>query len=304
MIYTVTLNPALDYIIRLDTVQSADINRADSAEILYGGKGIDVSLVLKNLGVPNKALGFVAGFTGYGLRELLTADGVDTDFVELPDGLTRINVKLFAEKQWDINAPGPKIPERSLAAFYEKLDRLEAGDTLVMAGAVPENLPQDIYAQIMERLQGKGIRMVVDTSGEALRKVLPLKPFLIKPNHHELSELFDTDVSAEDEEKIVSYAKRLQEMGAVNVLVSRGKCGATLVDETGAVHTAGIVPGKPVNNVGCGDSMVAGFVAGYETKKDYAYALRLGSAAGNATAFVDGIASGTEIRNTLERYFS
>ncbi len=173
-----------------------------------------------------------------------------------------------------------------------------------MAGAVPENLPQDIYAQIMERLQGKGIRMVVDTSGEALRKVLPLKPFLIKPNHHELSELFDTEVSAEDEEKIVSYAKRLQEMGAVNVLVSRGKCGATLVDETGTVHTAGIVPGKPVNNVGCGDSMVAGFVAGYETKKDYAYALRLGSAAGNATAFVDGIASGTEIRNTLERYFS
>ncbi len=304
MIYTVTLNPALDYIVRLKELQSKDINRADSAEVIYGGKGINVSLVLKELGLPNKALGFVAGFTGRGLQDLLQADGVETDFVELPTGLTRINVKLFAQEQWDVNAPGPEVDATALKAFYEKIDTLRAGDTLVMAGAVPENLPEDIYELIMQKLQGRGIRIVVDTSGEALRKVLPYKPFLIKPNHHELSDLFHQEVLPTDEVLIVKLAKKLQEMGAANVLVSRGKYGAILVDENDGIHSAGIVPGKPVNNVGCGDSMVAGFVAGYELKQDYDYALRLGSAAGNASAFVDGIADGKEIRNTLEQYFS
>ncbi len=304
MIYTVTLNPALDYIVRLKELQSKDINRADSAEVIYGGKGINVSLVLKELGLPNKALGFVAGFTGRGLQDLLQADGVETDFVELPTGLTRINVKLFAQEQWDVNAPGPEVDATALKVFYEKIDTLRAGDTLVMAGAVPENLPEDIYELIMQKLQGRGIRIVVDTSGEALRKVLPYKPFLIKPNHHELSDLFHQEVLPTDEVLIVKLAKKLQEMGAANVLVSRGKYGAILVDENDGIHSAGIVPGKPVNNVGCGDSMVAGFVAGYELKQDYDYALRLGSAAGNASAFVDGIADGKEIRNTLEQYFS
>jgi 1-phosphofructokinase len=304
MIYTVTLNPALDYIVRLSELQSKDINRADSAEVIYGGKGINVSLVLKELGLQNKALGFVAGFTGRGLQDMLQADGVETDFVELPSGLTRINVKLFAQEQWDVNAPGPKVDAGALKEFYEKIDTLRAGDILVMAGAVPENLPEDIYELIMQKLQGRGIRIVVDTSGEALRKVLPYQPFLIKPNHHELSDLFGQEVLPTDEILIVKLAKRLQEMGAANVLVSRGKYGAILVDENCGIHSAGIVPGKPVNNVGCGDSMVAGFVAGYEMKQDYDYALRLGSAAGNASAFVDGIASGTEIRNTLDQYFS
>ena len=304
MIYTVTLNPALDYIMRLDNLSSDDINRAKTAEILYGGKGINVSLLLKELELPTKALGFIAGFTGRGMDDMLKADGIETDFVELPEGNTRINVKIFAQEQFDVNAPGPKVTDEDVKKFFATLDQLKIGDTLVMAGAVPGSMPQDIYEKIMAHLQGRGIRMVVDTTGEGLLKVLPYKPFMIKPNHHELSELFNDDVKSTDDDKIVKYAKKLQEMGAVNVLVSRGKCGATLVDEFGNVHTAGIAPGKPVNNVGCGDSMVAGFVAGYETKQDYDYALRLGSAAGNASAFVDGIAKREGILSMLETYFS
>lgn len=304
MIYTVTLNPALDYIMRLDELSSDDINRARTAEIIYGGKGINVSLLLRELELPTRALGFIAGFTGKGLNDMLVRDGIETNFVELPEGNTRINVKIFAQEQFDVNAPGPKVSEQDVEAFYATLDELKEGDTLIMAGAVPSSIPEDIYERIMARLQGRNIRIVVDTTGECLLKVLPYKPFMIKPNHHELSELFDDEVKATDEEKIVKYAKKLQEMGAVNVLVSRGKCGATLVDEFGGVHSAGIVPGKPVNNVGCGDSMVAGFVAGYETKQDYDYALRLGSAAGNASAFVDGIAERKEIISILETYFS
>lgn len=303
MIYTVTLNPALDYVLRAEKLDEDDITRADTAELFPGGKGINVSLLLTGLGLENKALGFVAGFTGAGLRQLLQAQGVNTDFVVLPDGSTRINVKLYTPNELAVNAPGPEVPEESLEELYSKLDALQPGDILVLAGAVPSGMPEDIYQTIMKRLQGKEVKIVVDTTGEGLLAVLPYHPFLVKPNHHELGELFDVDIDNNDVDTIAKYARELQKKGAVNVLVSRGSAGALLVDENGKVHTAGIVPGKPVNSVGCGDSMVAGFVAGYETKKDYGAALRLGSAAGNATAFEDGIADGNSIRRIYKEYF-
>lgn len=303
MIYTVTLNPALDYVLRAEKLDEDDITRADTAEIFPGGKGINVSLLLTGLGLENKALGFVAGFTGAGLRQLLQAQGVNTDFVVLPDGSTRINVKLYTPNELAVNAPGPEVPEESLEELYSKLDALQPGDVLVLAGAVPAGMPEDIYQTMMKRLQEKDVKIVVDTTGEGLLAVLPYHPFLVKPNHHELGELFNVEIDKNDVDTIAEYARKLQEKGAVNVLVSRGSAGALLVDENGKVHTAGIVPGKPVNSVGCGDSMVAGFVAGYETQKDYGAALRLGSAAGNATAFEDGIADGSSIRRIYKEYF-
>jgi 1-phosphofructokinase len=305
MVYTVTLNPALDYILRLPYVGSEDINRAETAQILYGGKGIYVSLVLSRLGVDNVALGFAAGFTGNELERLLREDGYKTDFVHTKEGITRINVKIFAQEQFDVNAPGPNVTEEDVEALYEKLDKLTEGDVLILSGAIPPNVPSNTYEEILKRLEGRGIRFVVDAEGEILLKALAYKPFLIKPNHHEISAIFNDDVKKTDDEKIVKYAKELQKMGAVNVLVSRGGAGATLVDENGDVFTLGVYPGGPcVNNVGCGDSMVGGFVAGYERKQDYDYAFRLGSSAGNATAYCDGIAQGEAIEEIYNNYFS
>ncbi|MBQ7228996.1 MAG: 1-phosphofructokinase [Clostridia bacterium] len=303
MVYTVTLNPALDYVMRCDYVGSEDINRAKTAEILLGGKGINVSVVLSRLGIPTKAIALAAGFTGHELERLVQAEGIETEFVYLEHGTTRINVKLFAQEQFDVNAPGPEVTDKDIEALFAVLDKLEEGDVLVLAGAVPGSCPEDIYERILKRLDGRGIKFVVDTTGEGLMKVLPYKPFLIKPNHHEISELFHDDVKKTDVDLIVKYAKKLQEMGAVNVLVSSGGAGATLVDETGAVNSEGIAPGECINNVGCGDSMVAGFVAGYETKQDYAYALKLGSAAGSASAFNDGLAPGEQIWEVYHNCF-
>lgn len=303
MIYTVTLNPALDYVLRAESLDGEDITRAQTAELFPGGKGINVSLLLTGLGMENKALGFVAGFTGAGLEQLLQARGVQTDFVVLPEGNTRINVKLYVPQELAVNAPGPEVPDESLASLYAKLDTLSPGDVLVLAGAVPGGMPKDVYQKIMENLQGKEVKTVVDTTGAGLLAVLPYHPFLIKPNHHELGELFDVEIDKNDVDTIATYAKKLQDKGAVNVLVSRGSAGALLVDETGKIHTAGIAPGKPVNSVGCGDSMVAGFVAGYEQERNYETALRLGSAAGSATAFEDGIADGDSIRRIYKEYF-
>ena len=281
MVYTVTLNPALDYVMRCDYVGSEDINRAKSAEILLGGKGINVSVVLSRLGIPTKAIALAAGFTGHELERLVQAEGIETEFVYLEHGTTRINVKLFAQEQFDVNAPGPEVSDKD----------------------IPGSCPEDIYERILKRLDGRGIKFVVDTTGEGLLKVLPYKPFLIKPNHHEISELFHDDVKSTDVDLIEKYARKLQEMGAVNVLVSRGSKGATLVDETGAVNSEGIAKGNAINNVGCGDSMVAGFVAGYETKHDYRYALKLGSAAGGASAFNDGLAPGEQIWEVYHNCF-
>ena len=298
MIYTVTFNPALDYIMRVDDLQSKDINRTRSEEIHYGGKGINVSVILTRLGVENKALGFVAGFSGKQIEDMLVSDGIKTDFVHLKEGYTRINVKIKCDRELDINANGPEIKREEVDALFEKLEELKSGDYLILAGSIPKALPDNMYEKILERLDGKGVNFVVDATGDLLKNVLKYKPFMVKPNHHELGEIFGVGITAlEDIEK---YAKKLQEMGAKNVLVSRGKDGAALIDEFGKVHTMGNVPGKIISSVGCGDSMVAGFVAGYAKEKDYAYALKLGSACGNATAFSSGLATKNEIDKMLQ----
>ena len=298
MIYTVTLNPALDYVMKVGNIRFDDINRSESEEIYYGGKGINVSVILTRLGVENKALGFVGGFTGEKLYEMLKNDGIDCDFNTLKNGYTRINVKIKAQTELDVNAQGPAISQEDIALLLEKLDEIKKGDFLVLAGSIPNTLPDDIYERILSRLDGRGINFVVDATGDLLKNVLKYKPFLIKPNHHELGDLFGVETKTEQD--IVFYAKKLQEMGARNVLVSRAKDGATLIDEQKNVTTFENVEGELVNSVGCGDSMVGGFLAGWIEKGDYSYALKLGAACGNATAFSQELATANEIKAVFD----
>lgn len=298
MIYTVTFNPALDYLMYVSELQSSDINRTEKEQLFYGGKGINVSVILTRLGVENKALGFLAGFSGHQLEDMLNADNIESDFVYLKSGYTRINVKIKSDREIDINACGPEISKDDIKALFEKLEKLKEGDCLVLAGSIPKTLPDNIYEKILDKLSGKGINFVVDATGNLLKNVLKYKPFMIKPNHHELGEIFSTEIKTLDD--IKKYGKMLQDMGARNVLVSRGKDGAALLDENGNIHTMGNVPGKIISSVGCGDSMVAGFIAGYSKTKDYAYALKLGSACGNATAFSTSLAAREEIEEMLQ----
>lgn len=298
MVYTVTLNPALDYVMKLKALRTDDINRTDGEEIYYGGKGINVSVILTQLGIPNTALGFLGGFTGKKLEEMLKNDNVSCDFNYLKNGDTRINVKIKADKEIDLNACGPEITKEDMQSFLKKLDSIKSGDYLILAGSIPNTLPDDIYEQILERVGDRNINCVVDATGDLLKNVLKYKPFLIKPNHHELGDLFSVQIKSDDD--IVKYSKKLQEMGAKNVLVSMAKDGAMLTDENGCVHKIGNAKGKLINSVGCGDSMVAGFTAGYIKTADYSYALRLGSACGNATAFSEKLAT----REEIERVFN
>ena len=298
MVYTVTLNPALDYVMKLKALRTDDINRTDGEEIYYGGKGINVSVILTQLGIPNTALGFLGGFTGKKLEEMLKNDNVSCDFNYLKNGDTRINVKIKADKEIDLNACGPEITKEDMQSFLKKLDGIKSGDYLILAGSIPNTLPDDIYEQILERAGDRNINCVVDATGDLLKNVLKYKPFLIKPNHHELGDLFSVQIKSDDD--IVKYSKKLQEMGAKNVLVSMAKDGAMLTDENGCVHKIGNAKGKLINSVGCGDSMVAGFTAGYIKTADYSYALRLGSACGNATAFSEKLAT----REEIERVFN
>lgn len=298
MIYTVTFNPALDYVMTVDKLLFGDINRTNSEQIYYGGKGINVSAILTRLGIENTALGFLAGFSGERLGEMLNDDGIHHDFVKLKKGYTRINVKIKAEKELDMNANGPTIEAADLDCLFEKLDKITAGDTLILAGSIPDSLPNDIYEKILGRLNEKDVCIVVDATGDLLLNVLKFRPFLIKPNHHELGEIFGVEIR--ELKDIVKYGKMLQEKGAKNVLVSRGRDGAVLLDENGKTYTMGNVPGKIVSSVGCGDSMVAGFLAGYIQKGDYAYALKLGSACGNASAFSPSLATKKEIESMLQ----
>lgn len=297
MVYTVTLNPALDYVMKADSLSSDDVNRSSAEKICYGGKGINVSVVLTRLSVENKALGFVAGFTGKELEKMLAAEGIKCDFNRLKSGNTRINVKIKAHKELNINANGPEVSEKELSELLKKLNGIKENDYLVLSGCVPKNLPTDTYERIIKRLSGKGVNFVVDATGDSLLKVLKYKPFLVKPNHHELGDLFG--VKIESDEQIESYAKKLQQMGAKNVLVSRAENGALLADETGKIHKVSNAEGELVNSVGCGDSMLAGFVAGYIQKRDYSYALRLGCACGNAAAFSEGLAEKAEIEKII-----
>lgn len=293
MIYTVTFNPALDYVVRMEQFQLGQVNRTTSEEIQFGGKGINVSVLLKNIGVQNCALGFVAGFTGKALENQLQTMGVDTDFIHLPEGMTRINVKMKADCETEINAQGPKIGREQLEQLFERLDRLEKEDVLVLAGSIPSSLPSDIYENILERMEGKQILAAVDATKELLCNVLKYHPFLIKPNHIELGEIFG--VQLHTEEQIREYAGRLQQMGARNVLISMAGDGALLLDETGGFHRINAPKGTVKNSVGAGDSMVAGFLAGYLQSKDYRTALKMGTAAGSATAFSDQLATGEEV---------
>ena len=299
MIYTVTFNPALDYVVRLPELAPGEVNRTDSEDIQLGGKGINVSCVLGQLGFESVALGFVAGFTGEAVEAGLARRGVKSDFIRLPEGLTRINVKIKAGAETEINGRGPAIPAEALEELFHKLDALTAGDVLVLAGSIPASLPSDVYQRILERLAPKGVLCAVDATGELLVKVLPYKPFLIKPNNHELGEIFGRALHTEAE--IVECARLLQDRGARNVLVSMAGDGALLLDEEGGVHRLEAFKGKVKNSVGAGDSMVAGFLAGWLEKGDWAWALRLGSACGSATAFSDALATRAEIESLLSR---
>ena len=297
MIYTVTFNPALDYIVNMDNLKLGETNRSTSEMILSGGKGINVSIVLKNLGFNNVALGFVAGFTGEEIENGTKKLGITTDFIHLKEGLSRINVKLKANEETEVNGTGPIISENELNALYGKLENLKKDDILVLAGSVPNTLPQDIYEKIMEMLQDKGIKIVVDATKDLLLNVLKYKPFLIKPNNHELSEIFGVEIKTEQE--IIDYAKKLQDKGARNVLVSRAGDGAILIAENGDIYKSPAPKGKVVNSVGAGDSMVAGFIAGYLKNNNYEEAFKMGVASGSASAFSKYLAKKEEIIEIL-----
>ena len=299
MIYTVTFNPAIDYVVELVSFNIGEINRTTREYMNLGGKGVNVSRVLTNLEVPNVALGFVAGFTGDALRNGLERMGVKTDFISLEEGNTRINVNIKGVEETDINARGPEIPNSAIDELFKKLDNLQSGDTLVLAGSIPTSLPNDMYERIMERLYGKGIRFVVDATRDLLVKSLKYEPFLIKPNNHELGEIFGLELTTDNE--IIYYARELKKQGAKNVLISMAGDGAILVDENDVAHKIGTPKGKVKNSVGAGDSMVAGFCAGYLEKGDYKYALRMGTAAGNASAFSESLATKQEVIDLLNK---
>lgn len=297
MVYTVTFNPAIDYVVHVDNMVPGMTNRTKSEEIYFGGKGINVSIVLKELGITSKALGFVAGFTGKAIEEGMQDMGVDTDFVTLESGNSRINVKIKSKEETELNAQGPRISESAINEIFDKLSKLEDGDTLVLAGSIPNTLPADIYEKILASLQDKEIKSVVDATGDLLLNVLKYKPFLIKPNNHELGEMFKTEIKNNDD--VIKYAKKLRELGARNVLISMAGDGAILIDENDEVHHLGVCKGTVKNSVGAGDSMVAGFIAGSSTG-DYEYALKLGTATGGATAFSDGLAKRADIDALLK----
>lgn len=299
MIYTVTFNPAIDYVVELVSFNIGEINRTTREYMNLGGKGVNVSRVLTNLEVPNVALGFVAGFTGDALRNGLERMGVKTDFISLKEGNTRINVNIKGVEETDINARGPEIPNSAIDELFKKLDNLQSGDTLVLAGSIPTSLPNDMYERIMERLYGKGIRFVVDATRDLLVKSLKYEPFLIKPNNHELGEIFGLELTTDNE--IIYYARELKKQGAKNVLISMAGDGAILVDENDVAHKIGTPKGKIKNSVGAGDSMVAGFCAGYLEKGDYKYALRMGTAAGSASAFSESLATKQEVIDLLNK---
>ncbi len=299
MIYTVTFNPAIDYIVRMDKpLDPGMTNRSVSEDCFFGGKGINVSTVLKNLGIESTALGFVAGFTGEAIIKSVEKKGIIADFIMLREGISRINVKIKSDEETEINAQGPSISEEAYNELLVKLDNLKEGDILILAGSIPNSLPSNVYEIILERLEKKNVTFVVDATNDLLMKVLRYKPFLIKPNNYELGEMFGAVVKTDDE--IELYARKLQEMGARNVLVSMAGDGAMLITEGGEKLRVGVPKGIVRNSVGAGDSMVAGFVAGYMKTKDYRTALNMGTAAGSATAFSDDLATGDLINSIYE----
>ena len=301
MIYTLTVNPSIDYIVAVEDFKLGLTNRTSAEKLLPGGKGINVSQVLKNLGVENTALGFVAGFTGDALVRELERRGIKQEFIHIKNGMTRINVKLTSIDGTEINGQGPDISKEDMESLFLRLDQLEDGDVLFLAGSIPSTLPSDLYQKIMVRLEKKDILFVVDATRELLTNVLEYHPFLIKPNNHELGEIFGVELRTR--ESVVPYAKKLQEMGARNVLVSMAGEGSVLVAEDGSIVSHEAPKGVLVNGVGAGDSMVAGFMAGYMKTKDYAYAYRMGASAGSASAFSEDLATEQEIKKVMRETF-
>lgn len=299
MIYTVTFNPSLDYIVGVKDFKLGATNRTSYEQMLAGGKGINVSYVLKNLGFESTAIGFLAGFVGEELKRRIVADGINADFLTLEDGISRINVKLKDIDGTEINGMGPDIAPDKVKELRAKINALKAGDILVLAGSIPQSMPDTIYMDIMADLQGRGVNIVVDATRDLLMNVLSYKPFLIKPNNHELGEIFG--VVLRKREEVIPYARKLQEKGARNVLVSMAGEGAVLIDENGREYMSEAPEGKVVNAVGAGDSMVAGFIAGYLEKKDYEYAFHKGLAAGSASAFSEQLATDEEVEALLEK---
>ncbi len=299
MIYTVTFNPSLDYIVSVNEFQMGMTNRTSEEIMLPGGKGLNVSTVLKNLGRESVVLGFSAGFTGKEIQRMAEEQGLHCDFIPVEHGFSRINVKLKDFDGTEINGKGPEISEKEVRQLYEKLDLLKEGDVLVLAGSIPESLPDSIYSDILFQLSGRGILFVVDATKELLMNVLKFQPFLIKPNNHELGELFG--VTLKTREDVVPYGRKLQEQGARNVLVSMAGEGAVLLSETGEIFSLPAPKGTLVNAVGAGDSMVAGFLAGWMERKEYEYAFRMGVSAGSASAFSKLLATREEVEAVYAR---
>lgn len=293
MIYTLTFNPSLDYILTVPEFTLGVVNRTTEEIIYPGGKGINVSMVLKNLGYENTALGFFAGFTGEKLKKLLEEKGIETDFISVKNGMTRINVKIRSEQETEINGQGPAISKEDIGKLYTKLDALKDGDILVMAGSIPDVMPETMYMDIMKHLQEKQLKIVVDATKDLLVNVLQYHPFLIKPNNHELGEIFHVEIREKPD--VISYAKKLQEQGARNVLVSMAGEGAVLVAEDGTVYQSEAPKGKVVNSVGAGDSMVAGFLAGFLEYGTYEKAFQMGLYTGSASAFSKELATKNEV---------
>ena len=299
MIYTITFNPSIDYMVSVDHFKLGTVNRTSQEYLLPGGKGINVSIVLHNLGIDSTALGFIAGFTGKEIENRVTNDfGVQCDFIDVENGYSRINFKLKSDEESEVNGNGPMINKEHIDKLYDKLSCLQAGDILILSGSIPKCLSDDIYSEIMEKLADKNIEIVVDATGDLLMKVLKHKPFVIKPNNHELAEMFH--VKLFETQDIVKYAKKLQEMGAKNVLISMAGDGALFICENGKVYFSNAPKGQVKNSVGAGDSMVAGFVAGYEKTKDYVQAFRMGVATGSASAFSENLATASEVEKLLQ----
>ena len=300
MIYTVTFNPALDYAIGVKHLEIGMTNRSHFEQFLPGGKGLNVSMILKNLEIPNVALGFIAGFTGMEIKRQFEEMGGTSDFTQLSQGVSRINVKIKSDDETEINASGPVISDEELDKLMKKLDTLQSGDILVLAGSIPSSLPDSLYSDIMKKLSGRGIMTAVDATRDLLLNVLEYGPFLIKPNNHELGEIFG--VTLKTREEVIPYALKLREKGAKNVIVSMAGEGAVLVAEDGSIYKSEAPKGKVINSVGAGDSMVAGFIAGWIQKKDYAHAFKMGLSAGSASAFSELLATKEEIEKVYNSF--
>lgn len=299
MVYTVTFNPSLDYIVSVEDFRLGMTNHTSSELILPGGKGLNVSMVLGNLGIENTALGFVAGFTGEEIVRRIEEMGVKSDLIPVENGISRINLKLKSIDGTEINGCGPEISEKNVERLMTKLDVLKNEDVLVLAGSIPSSMPDDIYKKIMERLNGRGVMIVVDATKDLLVNVLEYHPFLVKPNNHELGEIFHTELKTRKE--VIPYAKKMQEMGAANVLVSMAGEGAVLAAADGTVQDIPAPKGKLINGVGAGDSMVAGFLAGWMEKRDYKHAFYMGVSAGSASAFSEILATGKEVEAVYQQ---